>query len=210
MAAVNLWGSIEHALQYLAQADTIPRRVEGEGTLLEFVPLKVNRVLDIGSGSGRLIDLLSIDRPGAEYVALDFSSTMLDRLGEKYGAAPNVTIVRHDLDLPLPLIGSFDAVVSSFCIHHLAHDRKRRLYEEVFAVLKPGGVFCNLEHVASATAALHDQFLERVQQTRETEDPSNKLLGLEVQLEWLRDIGFDDVDCHWKWRELALLAGVRP
>jgi tRNA (cmo5U34)-methyltransferase len=34
-------------------------------------------------------------------------------------------------------------------------------------------------------------------------------LALETQLEWLRDIGFRDVDCHWKWLELALLAGVR-
>jgi hypothetical protein len=33
--------------------------------------------------------------------------------------------------------------------------------------------------------------------------------GLDQQLVWLREIGFVDVDCHWKWRELALLAGRR-
>jgi tRNA (cmo5U34)-methyltransferase len=74
-------------------------------------------------------------------------------------------------------------------------------------MLDPGGVFCNLEHVASPTPRMHEEFLRALGLTAETEDPSNKLLDLETQLQWLREIGLGDVDCCWKWRELALMVG---
>jgi hypothetical protein len=84
------------------------------------------------------------------------------------------------------------------------------LYGEVFAALRPGGVFCNLEHVASPTPALHERFLTSLGIAPEEEDASNKLLDVETQLRWLRELGFVDVDCHWKWMELALLIATRP
>jgi SAM-dependent methyltransferase len=207
---VNLWSSAEHALDYLGRADSIPHRVEGEATLLEFLPQHTERVLDLGSGGGRLLGLVKAACPKAEFVAVDFSATMLQTLRAQFANDPKVRIVAHDLSQQLPDLGQFDAVVSSFAIHHLHHERKRALYAEIYSALVPGGVFCNLEHVASATSELHDQFLAKLNLTRETEDPSNKLLDLHTQLNWLREIGFQDVDCHWKWRELALMAGVRP
>jgi tRNA (cmo5U34)-methyltransferase len=207
---VNLWSSLEHALDYLRRAESIPHRREGEATLLEFMPEDTRRILDLGSGAGRLLGLVKTVRPTAEFVALDFSPTMLENLRRNFPGESGVTIVLHDLSQPLPELGSFDAVVSSFAIHHLVDERKRSLYQEVFELLNHGGIFCNLEHVASATVSLHHQFLATLSTLPQEEDPSNKLLAVETQLGWLREIGFEDVDCHWKWRELALFAGVKP
>jgi tRNA (cmo5U34)-methyltransferase len=75
-------------------------------------------------------------------------------------------------------------------------------------LLKPAGVFCNLDHIASPTPRLHNQFLAKT--TYKKEDKSNKLLDMQTQLKWLEEIGFMDVDCYWKWLELALLIGIKP
>ncbi|MGD0164277.1 MAG: class I SAM-dependent methyltransferase [Candidatus Sulfotelmatobacter sp.] len=224
-APVNLWTSTDHARDYLGRADSILHRTEGESTLLEFIPKTARRILDLGTGDGRLLALVKSELAKAqlaegatgrdghcnlEAVAIDFSPAMLEAAGKRFAEDSSVTIVAHDLDHPLPALGKFDAVVSCFAIHHLVHRRKRALYAEIHGLLDAGGVFCNLEHVASPTPRLHEEFLHRIGYTRETEDPSNKLLDLETQLQWLREIGFVDVDCHWKWRELALMVGRRP
>jgi tRNA (cmo5U34)-methyltransferase len=203
----NEWRSVEHALDYLSRADLIPRRTEGESALLEEIPANTRRVLDLGCGDGRLLALVLTARPAAEGIALDFSPPMLERVRQRFDGDNRVRVVEHNLDRPLPDLGSFDAVVSSFAIHHLEHDRKRALYTEVWRAMKPGGVFANLEHVASPTPRLHRRFFDAIGVPVENEDPSNKLLVVETQLDWLRRIGFVDVDCYWKWREFALLIG---
>ena len=206
----NEWQTASHALAYLARADTIPHRTEGEAELLEHLPAESRRVLDLGSGDGRLLDLALLRCPQARGVALDFSEAMLDGLRRRFAGSDRVEIVAHDFERPLPGLGVFDAVVSSFAIHHVEHPRKRSVYQEVWDRLAPGGVFLNLEHVASPTPRLHDFFLAAIGYSRATEDPSNKLLDAWTQLRWLEVIGFVDVDCAWKWREMALLVATRP
>jgi tRNA (cmo5U34)-methyltransferase len=206
----NEWVTPDHALAYLDRADEIPHRREGEAVVLELLPVEVRRFLDLGTGDGRLLALVKGKRPGANAVGLDLSPTMLEAAHARFGATPKVSLVKHDLSEPLPDLGSFDLVVSSFAIHHLNDERKRELYEEVFQLLDPGGVFANLEHVASPTPKLHEDFYRALGMGVADEDPSNRCLALDVQVRWLGELGFEDVDCFWKWRELALIAGTKP
>ena len=60
---MNYWTNPDHALKYLARADSIPHRTEGEAALLAELPLSARRILDLGAGDGRLSALVRIERP---------------------------------------------------------------------------------------------------------------------------------------------------
>lgn len=204
------WTTAERVHRYLSRADEFPHRAEGESVLLEHVPRDARRILDLGTGDGRLLALLRRDRPDMLGVGLDFSEPMLTAARKRFAGDEYVEIVEHDLAEPLPALGHIDAVVSSMAIHHLADERKRSLYGEIFGLLEPGGVFANFEHVASPTHRLHRAFFAAIGEPIEHADRSDRLLDVETQLSWLRELGFDDVDCYWKWLEMALLIGVKP
>jgi tRNA (cmo5U34)-methyltransferase len=208
--AFEEWTTGECVERYLERADEFPRRGEGESVLLGLVPAAARRVLDLGTGDGRLLALLQADRADMRAVGIDLSKIMLEAAARRFAGDLRVELVEHNLVRELPPLGRFEAVVSSMAIHHLEHERKRSLYAEVFDLLEPGGVFANFDHVASPTRRLHLAFFAAIGEPLEQEDPSDRLLDVETQLTWLREIGFDDVDCYWKWREMALLAGIKP
>lgn len=120
----NEWRSVEHALAYLVRADSIPHRVEGERALLEEIPQDAERVLDLGTGDGRLLALVLTKCARASGIAVDLSPPMLEKCRERFAVDARVEIVTHNLSQPLPDWRSFDAVVSSFAIHHVSHPRK--------------------------------------------------------------------------------------
>ncbi len=204
------WSDPAHVQRYLKRAHGPAASVDADQALLEQVPAAARRILDLGTGDGRLLALLLDGHPERSGLGIDGSEPMLAAARERFASEPRAELLRHDLNERLPEVGSFDAVVSSLAIHHLPDARKRSLYAEIFALLEPGGLFANFEHVASPSRRLHLEFFAAIDEPLQNEDPSDRLLDVETQLRWLRALGFADVDCHWKWRELALIAGVKP
>ena len=204
------WRSVDQVQAYLSRAKNLPHQKEIERVLLEQIPCKINRVLDLGTGDGRLLALVKTKKPEAKGIGLDYSEPMLQLARKRFRKDKTVQFVNHDLNFPLIKMGSFDLVISGLAIHHLTHERKKQRYKEIFDILDSEGMFFNLDQVASASRALHQKFLNLVGWTKESDDHAKRLLDVETQLRWLREIGFCDVDCYWKWLEVALLIGVKP
>ncbi len=196
------------------------------------------RVLDIGCGDGILLETVLRHWNNAVGVGLDGSEAMLDlarlrlatlnpRVESLFLADFNDSSWRSRLECQ-----KFDAVISGFAIHHSEDVRKKQLYQEIFGLLNPGGVFVNIEHVASASP-LGERLFDRLfaahivrmklsngevvdfdtvlrEHENRLDKSANRLAPVETQLQWIRDIGFVDVDCYWKQYELAVLAGYKP
>lgn len=199
------WTDPARVAEYLSRE--IPHRDTAEELLLDALPQRVGRVLDLGTGDGRLLALVRSRYPEAQCVGVDSSQPMLTRAAERFGSDATVELEVHDLDQRLAVSVPFDVVVSGLAIHHLGDERKRALFGEVHALLAPGGVFANLDLVVSATPEQHERFRRAI--GREEDDPADRLADLCEQLGWLRKIGFREVDCHFKWLELALMVAVR-
>lgn len=211
------------------------RQLEVMLRVIRFAPKEPRRVLDLGAGDAILLATVLEAYPEATGTAVDFSPLMLEQARRRLASFGSRATTREgDLQTPAwqdPVHGPFDVVVSGFAIHHLSHDRKRALYREIYAGLSDGGVFINAEHVASPTArtekmfndAMSEHLFERRRQRGEEvtleqvhkeylERPdraANILAPVEEQCQWLRETGFHDVDCFWKYFELAIFGGMR-
>ena len=57
------WSNAQNAVAYLNVADNLPHRSEGESVLLDHLPKNTKRILDLGTGDGRLIRLIKAKMP---------------------------------------------------------------------------------------------------------------------------------------------------
>lgn len=237
----EVWKTAELSKAFLEGVrGAIPLAAEQIDILLRIIRKaqpNLDNFLDLGCGDGILGRSILSQYPNARGVFLDLSETMVMAAQEKVNlSSDQISFILQDFSHKdwVKLIENhapFDVIVSGFSIHHQPDDRKKELYEEIFDLLKPGGIFLNLEHIASTTPwgeqlfdelfvdslyAYHQQFGNNL--TREEVDQkyyhradktANLLTSVELQCDWLREIGYQNVDCFMKLFEIALFGGMK-
>jgi SAM-dependent methyltransferase len=227
--------------RYLSYRTAIPLAQEQIGVMMSILKTRqeaVENFLDLGCGDGILGAAVLGEYRSARGVLVDFSEPMLMQAREQLNAfAGQLAFENLDYGDPawvkrMQSYGLFDAVVSGYSIHHQPDARKRPIYEEIFALLKPGGWFVNIEHVSSEAQTSIDLFehhyssvrhaiekqngstrtFEEVRQdyANRPDKAANILAPVELQCSWLREIGYEEVDCYFRIYELAVFAGRKP
>ena len=198
----------------------------------------VENFMDLGCGDGILAGAILGEYPSARGVLVDFSEPMLGQAREQLKDYTD-QLVFENLDYGDPAwinliqdFAPFDAIVSGYSIHHQPDVRKRQVYEEIYSLLKPEGWFINIEHVSSAAQLNIDLFENHYVAARyaieqreggtrtfgqiaeeyktRPDKAANILAPTELQCDWLREIGYEEVDCYFRIYELAVFAGRKP
>jgi tRNA (cmo5U34)-methyltransferase len=209
---IHDWHSASYVDNWIASdATNDAARLPWLTRLVGFLPFdqdRAIRVLDIGAGYG-LLTRKVIDRyPLAEVVLVDFSEPMFDhaqrRLADVAGQLTFVVADLRNLEWTASIPGNFDAVVSSIAIHNLRDpDVIRRVFEQIRPLIRPGGCFYDIDLVPPAGPLTAQAIgLRRLSNTR-----PGYFVGLEMQLRWLREAGFDEVDCLLRIDGQTLMAG---
>jgi tRNA (cmo5U34)-methyltransferase len=201
----------------------IPYYREQNQAMMDLIPFDGSariRALDLGTGTGVLADFILRRYPFAEVTVLDLAENMLTSARERLKIFEGRVIFQKG-DFSKDDFGiGYDLVLSGLSIHHLGNPQKRELYRRIYLALNPGGIFLNRDMIRGATDRLNTVYellwLEYVRSMGE--DPEavrERYLAedipacLEDQLEWMREIGFVDVGCHWQRMNFAIFGGYK-
>ena len=191
------------------------------------------KILDLGGGDGALTAYLRERHPNNTFCLLDGSADMLEKARQRF-RDERVTLIHQTfesyIDTP-PNDLAYDVVFSSNAIHHLDYFDKSQIYAEVFRELAFGGVFVNIDVVLPTSerseqwqfAMWVDWMNETLQRSGLGDDvgkydelpavykgkPENRPSDLFDQLQMLRQIGFRDVDCYYKYGIFAMFGGTK-
>jgi tRNA (cmo5U34)-methyltransferase len=174
-------------------------------------------ILDLGAGTGLLSQMVLQKHPTATFDLIDLSENMLKVAKERFRGTANVNFKVGDYTRN-PFEKDYDAIISSLSIHHLMDADKVKLYANIFARLKPFGIFVNAEQVLGEDAYIEQKYREVWERYVEQSGLSKEEIQsgyervkldirtpLSTQLNWLKDIGFSSVTCLYKHYSFAVM-----
>lgn len=179
-------------------------------------------VLDLGAGTGLFSSFVSKNYPQARFVLIDLADKMLNLARQRFASRGKAfeyicsDYLQHDFEKGR----SFDLVISSLSIHHLSHINKQTLFKRIYGLLKPKGLFINLDQIRGETDFLQSlywkQWLKKVRVRGGTEEQINSSIKRREefdkdatyleQINWLKQAGFNNVDCIYRNYFIGLFA----
>jgi tRNA (cmo5U34)-methyltransferase len=178
-------------------------------------------VADLGAGSGLFSQRVLSSHPSARFTLFDASRAMLAHAERRFaGHSDRFTFVEQRLER-FSEPQRFELAISSLAIHHLEHSEKQNLFRRIFAALRPGGAFINVDQVRGDSPFGQLYWSTWLAKVRESRAPESRIqasierrrefdrdASLPEQLDWLQQAGFE-ADCIYKHYFMAVFLALK-
>ena len=229
-----IWKSDAAIANWLAGMDERERkRADQFAFMAELLPFERDAsftLLDLGAGTGAAARAIMSYYPRAQAILADFSPQMMgagvEVLRPFEGRYRYVELNLLAPDWPAAIPTTVDAVVTSQCVHHLDDSHKQNLFRLILSHLQPGGWYVNFDPIAPPDPLVATEW-QRVndrldpaqaykrthrtpQEQAQYENHVRYMIGLDVQVGFLKAAGFEAVDVYWKKLDYVIYGGKRP
>jgi tRNA (cmo5U34)-methyltransferase len=202
----------------------IPHYAEMIDALVLSIPFKKDEqisVIDLGCGTGTVAQKIKNAFPNSKISCLDIAENMIKMAQKKLGEKIDCYVSNF---YEFTFDKKYDVIVSSLALHHLESDEdKKMFYKKIYNALNKNGVFYNADVVLGSNEHLQELYMAKwkafMGKSVSLEEIENKWLvnyksedrptSLMNHINWLRDIGFGDVDVVWKYYNYAVYGGGR-
>ncbi|OHD11000.1 MAG: methyltransferase type 12 [Spirochaetes bacterium GWD1_27_9] len=180
-------------------------------------------VIDLGCGTGTISKLIKEKFVNAKITCVDFASKMIDIAKFKLKDYKDINYIIEDF-YKFEFDKKYDIAVSSLALHHLQTDSdKMDFYKKIYQGLNHGGMFFNADVILSQNDYLQKTYLAKWKEymlksvieeeiekkwfpSYNNEDKPSEIMK---QLEWLKEIGFKQIDIIWKYYNFAVYGGYK-
>jgi tRNA (cmo5U34)-methyltransferase len=233
------WTEEDSALYRDIAPVAVPHPEEMLAAMIAAIPREAGRafrLVELGSGDGRLASALLTCFPHATLLALDGSALMraeaavrLARFGSRVRVAPFDLATLDWWDV----LAGADVVASSLVLHHLNDAKKRYLYKAIGDRISATGALIIADlirpaHPAAVRLAADtwdwvarrqaeerrspgqlERFVSSRWNVHRFPDPADQPSALFHHLVWLKHAGFAAVDCWWSFAGHAVFGGYK-
>jgi cyclopropane fatty-acyl-phospholipid synthase-like methyltransferase len=224
---IRYWSKEKIKLFEFMQKMGVPRKTDMLNVMLSVLSLNKAepRILEIGGGLGAFTRMVFKKYPGARLVFTDGSSDMLLNAEKRlHRYKKQLTLSQININDPnwnKDIKGTFDAVVSSWCLHYLADTRQKPFFREIYHRLKPGGIFlfsCSVDtesrkflnlynglEITRVKESFQKQGMEITEgQIRAMANKGHRKARInparfEAYFSLIRNAGFSTSECIWKY-----------
>jgi len=178
-------------------------------TCIDKPTVQLERLLDLGCGTGLELERLFEKYPNMQVTGIDMSAEMLKKLKEKFPDKKLQLICGSYFDVDFN--GPYDCVLSTYSFHHFSEESKLVLYKKIYDSLRQGGSFVFGDYTVTTDEQQQMLLKENATKRKKQGIPDGDFYHFdtpftaETEMKLMKSAGFVSIQLIWQQENASII-----